>query len=354
MVSGNAARRLKSVRATVLSRPATPVAAARSRTPDGLARPHHTREHGMPHTSPRRAAGRAGRPSRAWRGAARGLAVAAAMLVASGAALGAGAGQTLAQQAPPAGASPLSRGDLPSGDVQAQLQLGALAPADVWCSLGPGGVTNAEGASDCAVGAGAPLGLRFPGLAPGRDLAVQVTPPGGAPQQATVPTGADGLAQWDWISQPGDPLGAYVVSATQDDRQVSGVFVVRQTTSPQVMTLLDGGPASARYSAPTAVPGGAFRVVLSGFAPGQPVPLRLYRVFGGTALFAADLGAVPADERGAASYTLRTAAGDPEGDYLVVTEPRVTGPGLARGALRLSSRADRPAPDPDADTNALT
>src|SRR5581483_8618712 len=292
MVSGNAARRLKSVRATVLSRPATPVAAARSRTPDGLARPHHTREHGMPHTSPRRAAGRAGRPSRAWRGAARGLPVAAAMLVASGAALGAGAGE--------------------------------------------------------------PLGLRFPGLAPGRDLAVQVTPPGGAPQQATVPTGADGLAQWDWISQPGDPLGAYVVSATQDDRQVSGVFVVRQTTSPQVMTLLDGGPASARYSAPTAVPGGAFRVVLSGFAPGQPVPLRLYRVFGGTALFAADLGAVPADERGAASYTLRTAAGDPEGDYLVVTEPRVTGPGLARGALRLSSRADRPAPDPDADTNALT
>ena len=249
--------------------------------------------------------------------------------------------------------SPLRHRDTPTGDVQAQLNLGTVAATDLWCSFGPSGVTNRDGASDCTVVAGALLSLRFPGLTPGSDLTVQVAPPGGAPKQAAVRAGSDGTGQWDWISQPTDPLGAYLVSATQGDRQVSGVFVERQATSPQIMTLLDGAPASPLYATPTGAPGSAFRVVLSGFAPSQPVPLRLYRAVGGTYLFAADLGAVPTNDGGTATYTLRTTAGDPEGTYLVVSEPRVAPPGLLRGEVRVSSRADRPTPDADADANAL-
>src|SRR4051794_25816368 len=296
---------------------------------------------------------RAAGTDRVARGAARWLGFLAAVVLAGGSVLAPGGPPARAQQPPPSGDPPLSRRAPPTGDIPAQLQIAATPPADLACSFGPSGVTNREGTSDCTVGAGGVLSLQFPGLAPGRDLTVQVTPPGGAPQQATVRTGADGLGRWDWISQPTDPLGAYTVSATLDDRQVSGVFVVRPATSPQILTLLDGGPAGAVYGAPLGAPGTAFRILLSGFAPGQSVPLRLYRMFGDTDLFVADLGTVAANDRGVATYTLHTAAGNPEGDYLVVSEPRVAGAGLARGALRLSSRADRPAPDPDADTNAL-
>ncbi|HLH23164.1 MAG TPA: hypothetical protein VK066_11615 [Chloroflexota bacterium] len=307
----------------------------------------------MPRLATRHAAGASARARGSRSTATRCLAALAALVTLGSASLAPAGAPALAQGPPAAVDSPLARHDVPEGDAQAQLRLDASGSADLWCSFGPSGATNPSGTSDCAVDAGAPLGLRFPGLAPNRDLTVQVTPSGGAPQQAAVPTNADGLGEWDWISQPSDPLGAYTVSATQDDRQVSGVFVVRQAASPQIMTLLDSGPAGPVYGSPTGGPGTAFRVVLSGFAPGQPVPLRAYRAFGDTYLFAADLGAVPADDRGAAAYTLRTAAGDPEGDYLIVSAPRVAGPGVLRGALRLSSRPERPAPDPAADTNAL-
>jgi hypothetical protein len=290
-----------------------------------------------------------GRPT----GTARWRSLLAGLLVGGSLVLAPGGQPALAQSAPAPDDSPLRRRETPVSDVQPQLNLGSTAAADPWCSFGPNGVTNREGASDCAVAAGAPFGLRFPGLTPNGELAVQVTPPGGAPRQAMVRANGDGLGQWDWISQPSDPLGAYVVDATQDGRRVSGVFVVRQPTSPQILALPDSGPASPIYGPPTGAAGTAFRVVLSGFAPGQLVPLRLYRAVGGTYLFAADLGAVPTDDRGAATYLLRTAAGDPEGTYLVISEPRVAAPGLLRGEVRVSSRADRPAPDADADTNAL-
>jgi hypothetical protein len=259
----------------------------------------------------------------------------------------------LAQGTSASGDSPLRRNEVPPSNVQPQLNSAGGDAVVPWCTFTSNGVTNRDGTSDCAVSAGAPLSLQFPGLTPAADLTVQVTPTGGAPRQATVRTNADGLAAWDWISLPDDPLGAYVVSATQGERQVSGVFVVRQATSPQIMALLDGGPLPPTYSAPTGAPGTAFRIVLSGFAPGQAVPLRVYRALGGTYLFVADLGAIATDGRGAATYTLRTAAGDPEGDYLLVSEPRVADPGLTGGAIRVSSRADRAAPDAEADTNAL-
>jgi hypothetical protein len=301
---------------------------------------------------------------------------AAALLLVVGAGLAPGApgagGVAAAQQvpgappaqAPPAAAqpapaapddSPLRRRDTPPGDVQAQLNLDSGVAADLaWCRFDPaGGVTNRDGSSDCAVAAGAPLGLQFAGLTPGGDLTVQVISPQGTPQQATVQTNADGLGEWDWLSLPDDPLGTYVVSASQDSRQISGGFTVRQATSPQIMTLPDSGRGGPVYATPTGAPGTAFRVVLSGFPAGQAVPLRVYRALGGTFLYATDLGTVPANAQGAATYTLRTAAGDSEGNYLIVSEPRVAGPAQLRGEIRLSARPDAAPLTPDADTNAL-
>jgi hypothetical protein len=304
---------------------------------------HRATEQGAPRRD-------AARCRASWRGLVTAVLVAGSVVVGS---LGPGAQPALAQGTPAPGDSPLRRREAPADGVQAQLNLGSIGAADLWCSFGPNGVTNRDGAGDCTLGAGVPLSLRFPGLTPGSDLTVQVTPPSGAPQQATVRANGEGTAQWDWISQPSDALGAYLVSATQADRQVSGVFVVRQAAGPQIMTLLDSGPAGPTYAAPVGPPGTAFGVVLSGFLPGQAVPLRLYRAVGGTYLFVTNLGAVPMNERGAATYTLQTTAGDPEGTYLVISDPRAAGPGLLGGEVRVSSRADRPALDADADTNAL-
>jgi hypothetical protein len=144
----------------------------------------------------------------------------------------------------------------------------------------------------------------FGGLEPDQDVDVEVTWPNGVVQWTRDHTDDRGMVAWGWIALPGEPLGVYVVSATQGPRRATGTFAVRAASRPRILVLPEVGS-----------PGSIFRVYLAGFEPHRFVPLYLYR----DSTYATELPSAAMNDRGEAIRDLRTEPDDPVASYLVRT-----------------------------------
>lgn len=206
----------------------------------------------------------------------------------------------ISQSVTPEPESPLDQEDTPPEGVEAQL--GFFTP-------GPGPFCPLAG-SEPAVGFDftereitQDLTICPVAFGPG-ELDVQVAMPDGSVRQS-------GSRQWKWTTLPGDPLGEYVVTATQGAVQATGSFTVTAASSPRILALTKSAP-----------PGETFLIALAGFQPGQD--LHLYGA--GTCednapgwCFRTTLPPPELDARGEAYYQIPTEPDDPTGAYLVHT-----------------------------------
>lgn len=217
--------------------------------------------------------------------------------------------------------SPLRRRDAPPEGVAAQLRVytGGAGHAPP----GPTGEPRVEffpynGIQEIATD----FLIEFGGFPLDQALDVQVVQPDGRVRQQQIDLDGDD-AFWYWESLPGDPYGEYLVTATQEELQATGVFTISAASTPRLYPLLPHGAGR---------PGTAFQFALAGFQPGQSVPLHLYYWIDDCSdtshrgsdycwRYATRLPAVQVDSRGEAFYTLVTQPDDPEGKYALETEP---------------------------------
>jgi hypothetical protein len=147
------------------------------------------------------------------------------------------------------------------------------------------------------------------GFAKERSVEVNVLSPDGRNVERRVPFDrAYGLHPLTWNPLPGDPLGRYDVTATQETRTAKASFSMRLAPIPRVR-LLD-------FYVP---PGRPVRIVLAGFDPGQLVRLNLYRdlrVPSGRFSYLTSIS-VRTDERGEALHQFSTDRDAPRDRYLV-------------------------------------
>ena len=144
----------------------------------------------------------------------------------------------------------------------------------------------------------------------------------------------DGDPIW-WIGL-GSPLGQYAVTVRHGDREFVGSFAVtlREEAADPVYPIMRVWPRIGP-------PGTQFRVTLAGFAPRQEVPLYVYLGRrGSNPTFLSSLATVRVDDRGEATYAVPTRATDPEGLYLLVSDPMSLAADLAGAQIVISATRD--------------
>ncbi len=167
----------------------------------------------------------------------------------------------------------------------------------------------------------------FPDFVKHRPVNAEVTLPNGDVRRSLVTDiDTDGVAYWAWSALPGDPLGAYGVSATQDAVRGTGTFTVNRASRPGILV-------PPPHLGP---PGTTFRLAIFGFEPNEMVPVYVYRTGtnggGGLYDFVTTLS-VPVDAEGQAIYELRTRADDPRGTYCFLHRGPKAAPTYACGGL---------------------
>lgn len=240
------------------------------------------------------------------------------------------------QQAPEAeedALSPFVRQDDPPDDVRAVFDWGGGGGLwGTWCTLRVDGRLMASETVPCEVVLNTQLSFFGVG---GRDEADALEALGWRRDQPvtyeiTRPDGShlaqtpDEAGNPSWSIVLGSPLGRYAVTARQGAHKLTGTFLVSARTQPSPSTWAVAPLVRVlpRYGPP----GTRFRVALAGFDPRQVIRLHLYRgVYGGNPFYKTTLGSVEADDRGEATYDLVTRTEDPDGDFLVVTDPRSNG-----------------------------
>lgn len=213
--------------------------------------------------------------------------------------------------------SPLKRHDAPPEGVAAQVSLW-LPWLSNFCVASPDGEPQPRvdaGYNSVEIATESPI--CFLGFAPNQDIEAQVTLPDGNVRRNQIPADDSGIGEWSWTSLPGDSIGVYEVTATQGTCVATDTFTVSEPTGLRILVLPQSGP-----------PGTTFQIALAGFQPGQRVSLRLYREEDLQYRYTTTLTQVEMDERGQTIYALNTLPDDPEGNYLVVTEPSVAGLGM--------------------------
>ena len=209
----------------------------------------------------------------------------------------------------------LQRRDTPPGGVAAQFEwfgLGGDEPCSDFDESQPG--VFVEGAPPevaswyalCVIG----LGADFP-------IDVVVTPPDGSVRPHTIDahSASPGRAILALQVFPGEPIGIYTVTATQQLSQVSGSYEILRSSVPRAIVI-------PPWEGP---PGTAFRTAFAGFPPNSQIELDLYRyrlrtegeIFG----YLTTVPPAPTDRFGEATYELPTAADDPPGAYCLVYRP---------------------------------
>lgn len=213
--------------------------------------------------------------------------------------------------------SPLTRRDVPPSGVAAQLSHSALsASAPSPCrgvfNTDPGPTVNLFGCSTvpsrCTV--------CFLDFDPNQDIMFHLFGPEGELFQSRVsPDDGGDAEQVVWLTGAAYREGAqYQVDAVQ-----SGTVRARATFSVQEAPTI-------RLTRSQVRPGVPVEVILTGFQPGQRVPLHLYRRDLRRWVYLTSLPPAQMDERGEnPHYTVNTQPGDPEGTYLLVTEPSSVG-----------------------------
>jgi hypothetical protein len=137
--------------------------------------------------------------------------------------------------------------------------------------------------------------------------------------EITAPDGTDwqplnlGSGLWLWYSDPRAPLGTYIATATDGATSASITFDVVPASERRGQVSPDGAPAGA-----------SFRIWLAGYAPEQPIALRLYRLIddgtGANVQYVASITPV-AGADGEALIDLQTSADDQPGKYYGITDP---------------------------------
>jgi hypothetical protein len=209
----------------------------------------------------------------------------------------------------------LQRRDTPPGGVAAQFEwfgLGADEPCSGFDGSQPGVLvdgTPPEVASYYV--------LCVIGLGEGAPIDVAVTLPDGSVRPYTIDADSaiQGLAILGLQVFPGEPIGIYTVTATQELSQVSGSYEVFRSSLPRTIVIppWEGSP------------GATFRIAFAGFPPASQIELDLYRyrlrtedeIFG----YLTTLPPVATDRFGEATYELPTAVDDPTGNYCLVYRP---------------------------------
>ena len=178
-------------------------------------------------------------------------------------------------------------------------------------------------------------------------------------QQVTQTFAAtDTDALWDWVPTIEDGPGTYTITAQQGattlgsatvtvnqkpaaaaPNTTAGLVTAICTVSPITRASVSDGGDGIRASV-----GETFDIVLTGFFPGEQIPLYLYGNAGcasGQACFISELTTVTADGQGQASFTWNS-AGSGAGAYVIVTaaEAQAVLDGTATDLGTLRARID--------------
>ena len=149
------------------------------------------------------------------------------------------------------------------------------------------------------------------GFDPAGDVEVVVQRPDGNELNRTVapPPNSDfPVRTLSWDPVPGDPLGAYMVTARQGAATASGKFTV-QLASQRGLRVIRGGLSSLE-------PGDTVRIALTGFEANESVPIHIYGPRGESAQHVYLTTVAPrVDGDGQLLYELVTRPNDPEGFY---------------------------------------
>jgi hypothetical protein len=122
---------------------------------------------------------------------------------------------------------------------------------------------------------------------------------------------ASDSASWVFFPVPSDPQGDYTFSAAQTNvAPATGAFTVVAATVPRIVELVGEG-----------APGTTFRFGLAGFE--DSVTLYLYKTKPQDSewTFLSTLPTVTVESNGEAIFLLESRAGDPPGQYAIVTDP---------------------------------
>jgi hypothetical protein len=171
----------------------------------------------------------------------------------------------------------------------------------------------------------------------GTPVQVTIRSPTGQVERLTAPAppcaGVDCTTQTAWGPLPGDRLGAYDVTATQENVSAKAKIVVEPTGEPSLMII---GSTSDEETRVTVEPGTTVGIAVAGFAPRRSVGLLFYYTpsfnsYPKGLQFRAST-TVMIDTTGGAVFWLRTSRADPLGCYLVNTWPPlragITDPGF--------------------------
>lgn len=149
----------------------------------------------------------------------------------------------------------------------------------------------------------------FPGFAPNRAVEAQFRLPDGTSRKATATNfnSPEGVPFLEWTSLPGDPTGAYEVTATQASLRGQGSFTVSPASQPRMVEVPPReGP-----------PGTTFRFGLAGFPANSAVPLHLYRADGQLRSYLTTLSP-RVDGNGQTILSVPTASDDAKGEYCLL------------------------------------
>ena len=200
----------------------------------------------------------------------------------------------------------LRRRDAPPEGVPQQLQF--LAPVVAPCrdaGARPPSVEPTSGSFEI----GESVLICLSGFDPASPISVQVMLPGGETRQPSVQGSKD--TSLEFALGPTDPVGPYVISATQGTNKAVGGFTA---VLPRRSLLVTLEPTSGP-------PGAVFHFALVTPSANQTVPIDLYRRDGSKFVYATTLGPVTSDSRARGSYDLPTTPQSPTGSYCAVARP---------------------------------
>jgi hypothetical protein len=252
----------------------------------------------------------------------------------------------------------LKRREVPPGLTSAQLYFGQGAGSAPPCKVKEDAdqarrPLPASQQTQCTIEMGAALTLQFVGFVPNQDLTVRITEPDGRLQTLSVrpdledshlyirdpslssrstdmrnydaDTAPDGGTRPEWWATgigpiidfdplPGHAFGDYRVDVTQGSFHGTGTFTVNPASEPHMRVL-----------AGRTLPGDTIRMILTGFAANQRIPVNLYAGPGDMAAanstpFGAYLTTLltsPTDQYGNVLYELKTEPDDVPGYYVV-------------------------------------
>lgn len=199
--------------------------------------------------------------------------------------------------------SPLKRKDVPPEGIRSQFEF--FQEGDGSCRGLPAGPPRALVERE-QIEIGQFFAICFPGFPLHQSVTAEVRLPDGTIRRTQMTDiDPDGVANWFWSTLPGDPLGAYAVTATRGSLTGTGTFTVSPASRPGILVPL-----------PNAAPAGAtFRIGVFGFDPNASVPVYVYRkIEAGPYEFVTVLS-IPMDAQGQTLYELQTDADDPHGEY---------------------------------------